>query len=57
MTPPKLPIWSCISGHAPLNTSPEVVRLLSQEKFNGKKNNSAFNHVLQYIQNFSKSPF
>ena len=53
----KLPIWSCIHGRASSNTSPEVVRLLSQIKFNGKSNSSAFNHALQFIQNVSNSNF
>ena len=57
MTPLKLPIWSCIHGHASSNAPLEVVRLLSQVKFNGKKNSSAFNHVFQFIQNVSNYDF
>ena len=57
MTLFKLPIWSCIHGHASSNTPPEVVRLLSQVKFNGEINSSTFNHVLQFIQNFSNYDF
>ena len=57
MAPLKLPIWSCIHGRASSNTPPEVVRLLSQVKFNGKRNSSAFNHVLQFIQNVSNYDF
>jgi len=51
----KLPIWSCIHVRASSNTPPEVVRLLSQVKFNGKNNSSAFNHALQFIQSVSSS--
>ena len=57
MAPLKLPIWSCIHGRASSNTPPEVVRLLSQVKFNGERNSSAFNHVLQFIQNVSNYDF
>ena len=57
MAPLKLPIWSCIHGHASSNTPPEVVRILSHIKFNGKKNSSAFNHVFQFIQNISNYDF
>ena len=57
MAPLKLPIWSCIHGRASSNTPPEVVRLLSQVKFNGKRNSSAFNHVFQFIQNVSNYDF
>lgn len=53
----KLPIWSCIYGRASSNTPPKVVKLLSQVKFNGKKNSSAFNHVFQFIQNVSNYNF
>lgn len=37
MAPLKIPIWSCIHGRTSSNTPPEVVRLLSQAKFNGRK--------------------
>ena len=57
MAPLKLPIWSCIHGRASSNTPPEVVRLLSRVKFNGKKNSSTFNHVFQFIQNVSNMIF
>ena len=57
MAPLKLPIWSCIHGHASSNTPPEVVRILSHIKSNGKKNSSAFNHVFQFIQNVSNYDF
>ena len=57
MTPLKLPIWSCIHGRASSNTPPEVVRLLSQVKFNGQRNSSAFNHIFQFIQNVSNYDF
>ena len=53
----KLSIWSCIHVRASSNTPPEVVRLLSQVKFNGKRNSSAFNHALQFIQNVSNLNF
>jgi len=55
MTAHKLPIWSCIHLLASSNTPLEVVRLLSQVKFNGKNNSSAFHHALQFIQNVSNS--
>ena len=51
----KIPIWSCIHVPTSSNTPPEVVRLLSQVKFNGKNNSSAFNHALQFIQRVSSS--
>ena len=57
MTPLKLPIWSCISGRASSNTPQEIVRLLFQVKFNGKRNTSAFTHALKFIQKFSNSSF
>ena len=41
MAPLKLPIWSCISGRASSNTPPEIVRVLYQVNFNGKRNTSA----------------
>jgi len=53
----KLPIWSCIHVRASSNTPPEVVRLFSQVKFNGKINSSTFNHALQFIQNVLNSNF
>ena len=45
------------NGRASSNTPPEVVRLLSQVKFNGKRNSSAFNHVFQFIQSVSNYDF
>ncbi len=57
MAPLKLPIWSCIHVRASSNTPLEVVSLLSQKKFNGKKDSSSFNHALQFIQNVSNSNF
>ena len=57
MAPLKLPIWICIHGRASSNTPPEVVRLLSQVKFNGKINSSAFNQVFQFIQKVSNFDF
>ena len=57
MVPLSLPIWSCIHGQASSNIPPEVVRLLSQVKFNGKKNSSAFNHVFPFIPNVSNYDF
>ena len=57
MAPLKLQIWSCIHGQAFSNTSPEVVKLLSQVKFNSKRNSSAFNHVFQFIQKVSNYNF
>ena len=57
MAPLKLPTFSCIHGRASSNTPPKVARLLSQVKSNGKKNSSAFNHVFQFIQNFSNYDF
>ena len=51
----KLPIWSSIHVATTSNTPPEVVRLLSQVKFNGKNNSSSFNHTLQFIQGVSSS--
>jgi len=51
----KPPIWSCIHVSASSNTPPEVVRILSQVKFNGKSNSSTFNHALQFIQNVLSS--
>ena len=57
MAPLKLPIWSCIYGQASSNTPSEIVRLLSQVKFDGKKNSSAFNHVRQFIKNVSNYDF
>jgi len=53
----KLPIWSCISGRASSNTSLEAVRLLSQVKFNCKRNSSVFTHAFQFIQKFSNYDF
>jgi len=57
MAPLKLPIWSCIHRHASSNTPPKVVRLLSQVKFNGKRNSYVFNHVFQFIQKVSNYDF
>ena len=48
-------IKSCIHVPTSCNTPPEVVRLLSQVKFNGKNNSFAFNHALQFIQKVSSS--
>ena len=55
MTAHKLPIWSCIHLPASSNTPPEVVRLLSQVKFNSKNDSSAFHHALQFLHNVSNS--
>jgi len=57
MAPLKHPIWSCIYGCASANTPPEIVRHLSKVKYNGKNNASAFDHALQFIQNFVNSTF
>lgn len=51
----RTPIWSCIHVPTSSNTPPDVVRLLSQVKFDGKNNSSAFNHALQFIQKVSGS--
>ena len=51
----KIPIWSCIHVPTSSNTPPEVVRLLSQVKFNGKNDSYSFNHALQFIQRVSSS--
>lgn len=51
----RIPIWSCIHIPTSSNAPPDVVRLLSQVKFNGKNNSSAFNHALQFIQKVSGS--
>jgi hypothetical protein len=53
----KLPIWSCISSKAFCSTPTKVVKYLLKVKFDGKSKISAYDHVLQFIQNFTNSSF